>query len=137
MPRRRPDHATLYDFRDLDLMWHLHDNTNGSGVTSIELAEMLGFDPEDGGRPVGARLVWMKRYGMVVFDDRDRTWSLSRGGRRVAEAQLRAPELRVVEQIPDEKMVDVMALVTSRFQRGDTMLGHMLRREFVFGTAKR
>jgi hypothetical protein len=62
---------------------------------------------------------------------------LTKGGRRVTEAQILAPELKVVEKMPDEKMIEVMALVTSRFQRGETMLGHMLRREFAFGTQKR
>jgi len=34
-------------------------------------------------------------------------------------------------------MIEVMALVTSRYQRGEAMLGHMLRREFLYGTKKR
>jgi hypothetical protein len=130
-------HATLYDFRDLDIMFKIADNTNGKGVTSQDVAEMLGFDAEDGARPVGIRLAWMRRYGMVAFDDTNRLWKLSRGGERVAEAQLRAPELRIVDAMPEEKMVEVMAHITSRFQRGETMLGHMLRREFMFGTKKR
>jgi hypothetical protein len=79
----------------------------------------------------------MRRYGMVAFDDRDRTWSLSRSGKRVADAHLRAPQLRKIEELPDETMVEAMAHVTSRFQRGDAMLGHMLRREFLFGTRRR
>jgi len=132
----RPEHATLYDFRDIDIMHRLAENRNG-GVDSRELAEMLGFETEEGGRAVGMRLVWMKKYGMVAYDDKDKHWSLSRGGDRVVEAQLRAPELKVVEKMPDEKMIEVMALVTSRFQRGETMLGHMLRREFAFGTKRR
>lgn len=136
MARRRPERATLYDFRDADIMFHLAE-ANGTGIKTHDLAEALGFDAEDGGRPVGIRLAWMKRYGMVAFDDRDRSWKLSRAGGRVVEAKLRAPELRVVDQMPDEAMVEVMAHVTSRFQRGETMLGHMLRREFLYGTKRR
>jgi hypothetical protein len=127
--------ASLYDFRDTDIMHRLAD-TNG-GVDSKEMAEMLGFPEEDGGRVVSVRLAWMRRYGMVAFDSEKRLWSLSPSGERVVSAQLRAPELRVVEKMPDEKMVEVMALVTSRFQRGEAMLGHMLRREFLYGTKKR
>ena len=132
----RPEHATLYDFRDVDIMHKLAESRNG-GVDVHELAGMLGFESEEGGRAVGMRMVWMKKYGMVAYDERNKHWSLSRGGDRVVEAQLRAPELRVVEKMPDEKMIEVMALVTSRFQRGETMLGHMLRREFAFGTKRR
>ena len=136
MARQRPEHATLYDFRDADLMWHLHEHANGHGVASQELADLLGFEEGDA-RPVGIRLAWMRRYGMVAFDDRERTWRLSRSGERVMEAKLRAPALRVVDQMPDEAMVEVMAHVTSRFQRGESMLGHMLRREFLYGTKRR
>jgi hypothetical protein len=134
--RKRPTHATLYDFRDSDIMFRLAD-TNGSGIDSHELAESLGFDAEEGARPIGIRLAWMKRYGMVAFDDRERSWKLSKSGRRVVEAREKAPYLEVVDKMPDELMVDVMAHVTSRFGRGDTMLGHMLRREFMYGTKRR
>jgi hypothetical protein len=138
MPKQRPTHATLYDFRDTDIMHLIGENTNGHGIEGRALAELLGFDlEEDGARAVGIRLTWMKKYGMVVYDDRDHLWKLSRSGERVVEAHLRAPELRIVDAMPDEKMIDVMAHVTSRFQRGDTMLGHMLRREFAFGTQRR
>src|SRR4051794_26014168 len=104
-------HATLYDFRDADLMFKIADNTNGRGVSSQALAELLGFDAEDGARPVGIRLAWMKRYGMVAYDDKEKLWTLTKGGMRVTEATLRAPELKVVETMPDEKMIEVMALV--------------------------
>lgn len=136
-PQKSEYHATLYDFRDTDLMHHIAEHSNGKGIASTALAELLGFDAEDGARPIGIRLAWMKRYGMVAYDDRDKLWSLTRGGLRVTQAHVLAPELKVVEKMPDEKMVEVMALVTSRFQRGETMLAHMLRREFAFGTQKR
>jgi len=130
-------HASLYDFRDLDILFRIAENTNGRGVTSHELAEDLGFPAEEGARPVGIRLAWMRRYGMVAFDEDNRLWKLSRGGERVTQSQLRAPALRTLEKLPDESMIEAMAQVTSRFQRGDTMLAHMLRREFLFGTQKR
>lgn len=132
----RPKHATLYDFRDLDLMHRLSEG-NGNGITSVDLADALGFDTEEGARPVGIRLAWMRRYGMVAFDDKERSWRLSRAGARVVESQIRAPQFRTIEQLPDESMIEVMAMVTSRFQRGETMLGHMFRREFMYGTKRR
>src|SRR5262245_12740792 len=132
MARRRNEkqqyHATLYDLRDTDIMFKIAENTNGRGISSGALAELMGFDREDGAQPMGMRLVWMKRYGMVAYDEKEKLWNLTRGGQRVSDAHLLAPELKVVEKMPDEKMVEVMALVTSRFQRGETMLAHMLRR---------
>jgi hypothetical protein len=126
----------LYAFRDLDLMHRLAEQ-DGKGVSSHELADLLGFEEKEGVQAVAIRFAWMKRYGMVAFDDEQRTWSLSDSGRRVVSAQLRAPALKVIEQMPDEQMVETMALVTSRFQRGEPMLGHMLRREFLYGTKRR
>lgn len=130
----RPEHATLYDFRDVDIMFRIAEE---HAISTADLADALGFAAEEGGRSVGIRLAWMRRYGMVAFNDSDRVWSLTRSGRRVTEARLRAPALRVVKEMPDESMVEVMALVTSRFQNGDTMLGNLLRREFKYGTGMR
>jgi len=135
--RELPSHATLYDFRDLDIMYKINEAANGSGVDARELAELLGFEAEEGGKAIGTRMAWMRRYGMVAYDENTKHWALSRSGNRVVGAQLRAPELRVVKEMPDEKMVEVMALVTSRYHRGETMIGNMLRREFLYGTKRR
>lgn len=129
-------HASLYDFRDTDILHHLDEATTNGGVPTLELAGMLGFE-EGEIQPVGMRLAWMRRYGMVVFDEKEKLWSLSPGGARVVSARLRAPALKVVEQLPDETMVEVMAQVTSRYMRGEPMLAHMLRREFLYGTKRR
>lgn len=132
-------HATLYDFRDLDIMYKIDEAANGAGVDAHELSELLGFEAEskEAHRSVGIRLAWMRRYGMVAYDESSKHWALSRSGRRVVQAQLKAPQLKVVKEMPDELMVETMAMVTSRFQRGDSMLGHMLRREFKYGTGLR
>ena len=129
-------HASLYDFRDRDILFRLDEATTNGGVPSSEIADLLGFE-EGKIQPVGMRLAWMRRYGMVLFDEESRLWSLSPGGQRVVRAHLRAPELRVVEKLPDESMVEVMAQITSRYQRGEPMLAHMLRREFLYGTKRR
>jgi hypothetical protein len=139
MAKGRPQtslHATLYDFRDSDIMHHIAESTNGAGVSAIDIADLIGLG-EDGTRQVGIRLAWMKRYGMVAYDDKDHLWKLSKGGSRVIASRLLAPQFKVVDALPDESMIEVMAMVTSRFQRGETMLAHMLRREFMFGTQKR
>src|SRR5262245_48539986 len=105
MARRRnvkqPYHATLYSFRDTDIMFKIAENTNGRGIAATALAELMGFDAEDGAQPIGMRLVWMKRYGMVAYDEKDKLWNLTRGGQRVTDAHLLAPELKVVEKMPD------------------------------------
>ena len=130
-------HATLYDFRDIDLMFKIREEANGSkGLTSHELADLLGFEEGDN-RPIGIRLSWMKRYGMIAFDEGERLWNLSPSGLRVTDAHLKAREIKLLDQLPNESMVEVMAHVTSRYQHGKGMLAHMLRREFLYGTKRR
>lgn len=75
----RPSRASLYDFRDLDLMFKLAEAVNGSdrGVLASELADDLGFE-EGNNRPIGIRLAWMRRYGMVAYDEKEKLWNLDR-----------------------------------------------------------
>lgn len=122
--------ASLYDFRDLDLMLALHAS---GGMTSRQLAEALGI-PTAG---VGTRASWMRRFGMLDFDERSGVWTLSGGGLRVVEAKRKAAAIRVVEDVPNESLVDVMSHVTARYRLGDPMIATMLRREFAFGTSPR
>lgn len=133
-----PHGATLFDFRDTELMIKIAEEANGSrkGIATSELAEALGFEEGDN-RPMGMRLGWMRKYGMVLFDENERTWRLSAGGRRVVEARVRSREIEVVDKLPDEAMVEVMAHVTSRYRHGQSTLAHLLRREFLYGTQRR
>jgi len=125
---------TLYEFRDLDLMFKLRDE-NG-GITSQQFAESLGFD-KDGAAKVASRLTWMRRYGMLDFDPKARLWSVAASGERVTEAHLRSRDIQALDQLPDEAMVEVMAHVTSRYRHDQGTLAHLLRREFLYGTARR
>ena len=128
-------HATLYDFRDLDLMLKIAAEANG-GVSSTELAEAIGLG-EEGTQAVGIRLGWMRKYGFVVRDEEKKHWDLSMSGERIVQAQRHAAQIKKVEAIPDEAMVSVMSHVTSRYRLGDPVIAQLLRREFLFGTQKR
>jgi len=123
--------VTLYDFRDLDLLLRLFDD---GGMTSTQMAESLGVKDN---RAAGMRLAWMRRFGMVDLDEASGAWSVSPGGKRVIQSKLRANQIAVIEKFPDEAMVEAMAQVTSRYHRGEPMLAHMLRREFLYGTKRR
>lgn len=129
-------HATLYDFRDLDVMMKLRAEGNEDGWVETEaLASAMGFDEDR--RPVGSRLSWMKRYGMIERDEQSGLWRLSPGGERVTEARLRANQKRSIETLPDESMIEVMANVAHRYRFADAMTAALLRREFLYGTAPR
>ena len=127
--------ASLYEFRDLDLMLKIEAEADYDGwVGTEQLAHLLGFKNGDGTFPVAHRLSWMKRFGMVDYDGEKRMWRLSEGGRRVTASRLRAAQSKAIEAIPDESMIEVMAGVTTRYVHGSPMLAHMLRREFMYGT---
>lgn len=131
-------HARLTDFRDLDLMLRFGEGDELGRLSSADLAGLVGLDQVNSGtQSIGIRLAWMKRYGFVVFDDKEHLWALSSAGRRVTEAHLRASTQKTIEAVPDESLVEVMAHVTSRFRLGDPVNAHLLRREFLFGTQRR
>lgn len=131
-----PSHATLYDFRDLDLMLKLEDEANDEGWADIEqMARALGF--EDDRRPIAQRFSWMRRYGILEYDEPKKLWRLTLAGRRVVTAKLRAATSREIETLEDEAFVDVMAKVGQRYRHGSPMIAHMLRREFLYGTSPR
>lgn len=126
--------ASLYEFRDLDLMLAIAETEKG--IEAIELAQAIGLG-EEGSRAAAIRLSWMRRFGMVSYDENTRLWRLSNGGERVTNARLRAAAAKTIDTIPEEALVDVMAHVTTRYRLGDPVMAQLLRREFLFGTQRR
>lgn len=126
--------ASLYRFRDIDVMLAVRDFPNG--VAASELADAIGLGDE-GTQAAAVRLAWMRRFGMVAYDADRALWRLSAGGERVADAKLRAAVASQLDAMPAESLVEVMAHVTNRYRFGDALTAHMLRREFLFGTAAR
>lgn len=125
--------VTVFDYKDTDLMAHLA-NTSAEGMTASDVAEEMGFQDDDGTRAVGMRFAWMRKYGMLKYDEKTKLWTLTNGADRVMTAQKLAAMTEVIEKVPDEQMVEVMAHVTSRYRLGDPMMASLLRREFQYGT---
>lgn len=131
--------ATLYDFRDMDLLLRLAREGDHDGYADTHwLTEAIGLSTENGGpRAMGTRLGWMRKYGMVEYNGDKKMWRLSPSGVRVTTAHLKATQERTIKSVPDEALVDVMSHVTSRYMLGDPVIAHLLRREFLFGTKPR
>lgn len=131
--RRR---ARLHDFRDLDLLLKIENEADEEGWVETEhAARSLGFGDDQ--QPLGIRFSWMRRYGMLEFDEKRRMWRLTPAAQRVTEARMRAAQASSLEKLPDELMVEVMSKVTQRYMHGSPMVATMLRREFQFGTQPR
>src|SRR5215467_12719726 len=93
--------ASLYDFRDLDLMHKIESEADAEGWVELEhLARAMGLG-DSHNRNVGARLAWMRRYGMVTRHEQTGLWRLSRGGERVVTARLKAAQARELEALPE------------------------------------
>jgi hypothetical protein len=131
----RQRHASLYDFRDLDLLLTIEDRADNEGwASTADLASSVGFG--DNLLPLSRRLAWMRKYGMLEFRDKERLWRLTDSAIRVVEAKT-AAATKSIERLPDEALVEVMADVTARYWRGSPMVATMLRREFMYGTSPR
>jgi hypothetical protein len=126
---------SIYDFRDTDLLVKLA-SLGASGASAHDMADEIGLG-EDGYRNVGMRFAWMKRYGMVAYDEDKHLWTVTDGAERVIESHARAAAIKTIEKVPDESMVEIMSHVTSRYRLGDPMIADLLRREFQYGTSRR
>ena len=129
--------ASLYDFRDLDLLQKIQAEADENGFVETEhLARSLGLGDSRNGN-VGVRLAWMRRFGMLQKNEETGLWSLAPGGLRVVRAKVKAAAQRDIEELPDEAMVEVMANVAARYRFADATTAHLLRREFLYGTQRR
>jgi hypothetical protein len=122
---------SIREFRDFDLMAKLKES---GPIKSKEMAAEMGFD--ELGSHLGRRLGWMRHYGMLDRDPKTALWSLTDAGARVLFARKRARLMEELESLPEEELIEVMAQVMARYQRGQPMIAVMLRREFIFGTRR-
>ena len=142
MPRRNGSRpaahgASLFDFRDFDLMAKMREEGDAEGWLETELlARAIGLGDERL-RNVGIRLGWMRRYGMVERDEERGMWRLSDGGERVVTARVRAATVRELEALPNEALITSMSSIVQRYRLVDAMTATMLRREFMYGTQPR
>jgi len=108
-----------------------------SGVTSAELSQALGMDDERGHHSLGIRFAWMRRYGMLDYDEKAHVWTVTSSGERVMEARSRAARVKKAPVIPEEEAVEHIARITALYRLGDPMVATMIRREFMYGTDRR
>lgn len=142
MPKRRGRDITapkrslrITDYRDTDLLARVAE-AGADGVSSADLAALIGWEDDlDGHRSVGARFARMRQYGMLAFDEKRRLWTVTEGAERVLRSQELSATQTVIERVPDEEMVSIMAHVTTRYRLGDPLIATMLRREFQYGTS--
>jgi hypothetical protein len=129
-------HLTVFDYKDTDLM-ALVESAGESGITAADLAAEMSYNGNDAHRAIGMRFAWMKKYGMLNYDEKGHLWTLTDGGARVMESHRVAAFTKVLKAIPEEAVIEHMAHITSVYRLGDPMIAAMLRREFQYGTNPR
>src|SRR5262245_42663585 len=112
----------------------LVEGAGESGITASDLAAEMNFNGNDSHRAIGMRFAWMKKFGMLDYDDKKHLWTLTEGAHRVMESQRVAALTKVLRAVPSEAVVEHMAHITSVYRMGDPMIAAMLRREFQYGT---
>jgi hypothetical protein len=127
-------HLTVFDWKDTDLM-ALVEQAGESGVSAADLASEMNFNGHDAHRAIGMRFAWMKKFGMLNYDEKHHLWTLTDVAHRVMESQKVAALTKVLKAVPEEAVVEHMAHITSVYRMGDPMIAAMLRREFQYGTS--
>jgi hypothetical protein len=129
---------SVYDFNDTEILTVLDTAGGGGGLPAVDLSKELGARDDVKGHGMGVRLGFMRKWGMVNQDPKDKVWMVTPGGARVLESRRLATAKKMIQDLPEEEMVEVMAFVCSLIRKQRTererMLGKMLMREFRFGT---
>jgi hypothetical protein len=134
MPERLRGLA-LADYSDRELLLALIDHADADGWTDARaLARSLGIENDHPTRCVGARMAWLRRYGVAEKDpDRIGYWQPTAIGAALARGKLTTAEAQRLEQMAPEKLLLVTRLAAGRVRTGPDPMAHMLRREWRRG----
>lgn len=137
----------ISDFSDRELLAMILDLDASGEVNSHELAvRIYGWSEiarEDakkvshGVRCCGARLAWMKRYGLVERGEKKGEWTISHMGRQLTERQLPADVRVTISRTPDERSLSLANIVGERMVAAGTVAGTAMRRELQFQITRR
>jgi hypothetical protein len=135
--RGRGLHLDLYAFSDEELLALVKDNLDADGwVSSLELADAIGLDPEDSARVlvVGQRLSWMNRYGVVRKNSEPPLhpvrWTLSGRGIVILEATFSRSLEQQLGALKGEHVWRLARAVSDRYSQADEASANMVRRSF-------
>ena len=131
--------AILDELSDKEVLWVLDDCVDDSGFADVHaIADMLGMKHDRPAQCIGMRLGWLRKYGVVdKHKDTPGLWQLTKAGRALIGADLKAGERRALEGLTDSQVLALTTIVTDRYRRADQTSAVMMRREWEYGTSKR
>jgi|SRR5215471_14434766 len=129
----------LAEFSDRELLALMIDLRDERGVvTSYQIAEALDPDAKHPTSCVGIRLGWMRRYHVVEQAPNGTPgWQLTEKGEKLANGQLRAAQLKVLEGLDPSQGLDAALALGSFYRRLDYTEATMLRRGWQHASGKR
>lgn len=127
----------LLDYSDKELLAIVADNVGDDGwARTTDIRDTLGLPKDRGNQSVGIRLAWLRRYG-VTENGGPQKWRLTAIGEVFLNGRLPeglADELRTLEP---GQLHTVTRTLAQRQRKAAKPVGHMIRREWVYGTGKR
>lgn len=124
----------LLDYSDKELLAIVADNVGDDGwAKTADVRDTLGLPKDRGSQSVGVRLAWLKRYGIV--EGGARKWRLTPIGEVFLNGQLPDAIKRQVGELEPGQLHAVTRLLARRQKRAAKPVGHMIRREWVYGTS--
>lgn len=126
-------HLQIRDFSDRELLAVISDA--GGVVTAAELAVRI-FAPADGELPhlarcVTSRLVWMRRYGLILREESGPGWQISPQGEALRAGQVAQAVAGGIERLGDDSMLTLGHLVGLKLVAAPEIAGRAMQRELT------
>jgi len=124
---------SLMEYSDRELLNILIDlDPFNEGSSTEQISDQIGLVDRDRFRNVGARMSWMRRFG-VVERNGDGLWRLTPAGDQVAHGGLRQSVLNTIDAIGDAGALELGAAIASRYQAVSYPASAMMRRSLQRG----
>lgn len=124
----------LLDFSDRELLFVIYENLDDKGwAHSALLAEKLGLKTDKPAQCVGSRLSWLRRYGVVEHGGPN-MWRLTPVGEVLMHGDLSREQQEQIKAVKPDQLIMLTRALTKRVQKARSEAGHLVRREWRFGT---
>lgn len=128
----------LTEFEDVEFLYALEDNADHEGWTSSQdLANGLRLDVDNPTRNVGARLSWLRRYGVVEYRRDGKKWRLTDAGRSLVHGTLTKAQALTIARTADERVLALTRAVSHELVTADGVAAAMMHRQWRYALAQR
>lgn len=132
----------LLDYSDRELLLIVMDisrTEQDSYASTVQIADALGIQGKRRKNSVGVRLAALKRMGVIEKkpEGSESRWAVSAIGQMMANGQLTKAIKERVENLPPGQLLMLTRELTRHYRTAPAGAEHLIRREWVYGTARR